>query len=272
MAYVTLQEFKNAPTGIDTMSIIPGGTQAQNDAELANVLERASAWANQITGQETLEATQDTDLRQVNANFRDGSIYIVPDATPIVSLVSVKCRVAGGEWETVDLANVEVYTNHFIIRRQSDALTALEYSAQARIPMQAEYTYVNGWANTTLQSAAIGGATTITPTDLTGMYDGQRLTIYDDANTEVVTVASVGASNAVLAKPLKFSHSTGAGVSALPASIKQAVILLAAYLIKERGSLSVSMNETSLQGIGRYKDAADVDIARELLAPFKKVL
>src|SRR5581483_4563891 len=44
--YVTVAEFKNAPTWLDVDDLIPGGIPEQQDAELFNVLLRASAWAD----------------------------------------------------------------------------------------------------------------------------------------------------------------------------------------------------------------------------------
>lgn len=273
MAYVTLKEFKNAPTGIDTNSIIVGASEAQNDAELGNILERASAWVNGLVGQETLVATRDTDTREARFNHRDGSVMVVPDALPIVTLEALKYRTPGTAWTTADIANVDVYDSYFVMRWNSMAyMDPMAHSAQAKTPVTVEYTYVNGYATSTLTIAAGINDSTIALEDATGVYVGQRLTIYDDDRTEKVTVKAVAGNVIEVEKPLKYNHAAGVGVSALPASVKQATILLAAYLIKERGSLSVSMNETSLQGIGRYKDAADIDTAKELLAPYKRVL
>ena len=43
-AYLTIAEYKNAPTAIDYSNLVNGGTSAQQDAELSTVIQRASSF------------------------------------------------------------------------------------------------------------------------------------------------------------------------------------------------------------------------------------
>ena len=130
-----------------------------------------------------------------------------------------------------------------------------------------QYTYINGYPNTVLTANASAGTSTITVKNVTGMV-GQTLTIYDADLTEDVVILSVLGNVVTLTAPTLFAHVIGIPVSALPDSVKQAAVLLTAYLIKQRGAIAVAMGETTIQGISRGSSSSDVDIAKELLRPF----
>ena len=125
---------------------------------------------------------------------------------------------------------------------------------------------MNGYPNTILNVGATAGTSSITVQNATGMV-GQTLTIYDSDFTEDVTILSVVGNIVNLTAPTMFAHLKGTAVSALPDSVKQATILLTAYLIKERGSMSISMGEQTMQGI-KQTTGTDVNIAKEMLRPF----
>jgi hypothetical protein len=133
------------------------------------------------------------------------------------------------------------------------------------IPIILHYTYVNGYPNTVLAEDASADTSTITVQNATGMV-GQTLTIYDNDLTEEVVISSVTGNVVTLASTMIFDHSAGVAVSALPDSVKQAAIILTAYLIEQRGALSISMGEQSLQGV-RGSAGSGVEVAKELLKP-----
>lgn len=284
--YITVKEFKNAPTGIDTYSIIPNGSQEQNDAELYNIITRASAWIDEICQVNTLEATTTTEFKEMTMNS-SGIIRVHPDNVPIVQIVdSVQYRVTPASgWIPLSINYIQAFERYFTIYNLSEMTvspalaqmfpsvgyaTPYRMRSLQKIPLTLQYTYINGFTNTLLKGGSSAGATSVNLVDATGAIVGQTLTIYEDDKTERFTVDSVAGDVLTTTKPLLFDHSNGVGVSALPASIKQACILLSAYFIKERGALAVTMNETSLQGVSRYKDAADIDTAKELLKKYKR--
>ena len=279
--YLTAQEFKNAPTAIDCSNIIPGGTQAQNDAELTNVIRRASSWINQICKMPTLEATLNTETKEVNMNTT-GLIRVHPDMIPIITLLdSVQYKVSPlNNWIPLTMTDINVFPRYFTVYNLAEMMinpqgvqpfSILPYRTpytkwrMKNIPITLRYTYVNGYPNTTLSTSASADAKYIVVKNVTGITT-QMLTIYDNDLTEEVYVESVNGNTVTLTTPLLYDHNSGIPISALPDSVKQAAIILTAFLIQERGSLSISMGEQSLQGI-KGSSGTGVDVAKELLKP-----
>ena len=83
-AYLTVQEYKDAPTSIDYNNLVVGGNQAAQDAELANVILRASSYMNEYLNQ-NLVADQYTETQRVRVNGQ-GFVALHPNNSPIVSL------------------------------------------------------------------------------------------------------------------------------------------------------------------------------------------
>lgn len=285
--YVTANEFKQAPTGIDT-STLDGtayGNQQAQDSALLNILRRASAWVDTIVQQESLEATVNTELKEVRMS-RDGRVNVHVDQVPIIALQSVQYRSHPREpYEQVDLNSIEVRDNWFTIydlfyntSLGQDLMSYVSYgdplyNRQTEIPLTVKYTYLNGWANTTLTAAASIGASTITVADSTGIVANQRLTIYDGASQESVVVIGVNGNVLTLSKNLVFAHAIGVGVSAIPEAVKQATVMLACSLIKDRGALAITMQETSVLNVNASPNkTGEVDIAKQLLAPYRRVV
>lgn len=284
--YVTLNEFKNAPTGIDPLSVIPGGTQAQCDAELTNVIMRASAWVNQYCQQQTLEATVNTEIKEVTMNHQ-GLIRVHPNNIPIIELVdSVQYRVTPTDpWIPLSIEYIQTYNRYFTIHNLKSTVMshdlslmypAYGYSTPGRmkslqqIPITLKYTYVNGYTHTFIKNGCASGGLTIDLVNPAGTYEGQMLTIFDNEKSETVTVESVNGNTIKLASALVFAHADNTHISALPATVKQAAILMCAYFIKERGALTISMGQTTPQGSGGGSFAADLNMAKLMLQKFKR--
>ena len=144
-------------------------------------------------------------------------------------------------------------------------------------PLFCQWTYVNGWANTFSTAVASAGATSITVTEAVGIYPGQSLTIWDGMNDEQVTVASTyttGSTTVTLASPLKNNHGVGVNISALPATVKQAVIHFVVGMIKERGQGGLVLNEIgepSAVTSRQMSAVEDMSAAYDLLDDFKAV-
>jgi len=282
--YLTVQEFKNAPTAIDCSNIIPGGTQAQNDAELTNVIRRASSWINQICKMPTLEATLNTEIKEVNMSTT-GLMRVHPDMIPIITLLdSVQYKISPlNNWIPLTMTDIEVFPRYFTVYNLAEMMISpqgvqpfsiLPYRSpytkwrMKNIPVILQYTYVNGYPNTTLSADASAGANYIGVKNVTGMVN-QTITIYDDDLTEEVMISSMTNGTVNLASPLQFSHTSGVAVSALPDSVKQAAIILTSYFIQERGALSITMSEQTLGGV-RNSSGNGVEVAKELLKPLTR--
>lgn len=286
--YVTVSEFKSAPTGIDTNNLDSSnaGVQLAQDIALTDILRRASAWVDNLCKM-TLQATINTETKECNAT-RDGRLVVHPDNVPIINLQNVGFKTSPNLGFTQqDMNSVQVYENWFAIYYLQTGFFAPSLAVQypefgyynpfqkqmlSDLPIIVQYTYINGYANAVLTDNAIGGTSTITVDNPTGFVPGTQFTLYD-MYEEQCTVQSVSGNVITLTSPLVFNHSEGISASSLPADIKQATILLASVLIRERGAVSLTMNGTQVQGVNsNYVKYDDVTIAQNLLKPYKRVI
>ena len=98
--YLTVAEYKQAPTAVDVDDLVGGGTQAINDAELYNVIARASSWIDTHCGQ-VLAATVDTDSLRTRVS-RDGMMHVHPRYWPVVSVQSASFGYAPNAMTSLD--------------------------------------------------------------------------------------------------------------------------------------------------------------------------
>jgi hypothetical protein len=281
--YLTLDEFKNAPTALDYGNLVQGGSSAAQDAELTNAITRASSWIDQYCNQ-ILGATVDTE--QQRSRLRpDGSVIFHPKYSPIVALISLNI---GSDMQNVttvpDPSIAWIEESQVIFPYANANLTwssagpiAFGAAASSRSPVFLNYTYVNGYANTTIATAASASATSLIVKNGTGIVAGQTLTIYDGVSTEQVTVASTytfGSNTVPLTSGLLYAHSVGVSVSALPAAVKQAAILMTSAFLKIRGDASLVLSVTTRPGEsipGSQMLGTDRAVAEELLKPFRRI-
>jgi hypothetical protein len=149
--------------------------------------------------------------------------------------------------------------------------------------------YTNGWPHTSLTADAAADATTLAVDDVTG-WVGASGFCYDGSATEQVAVTAVAADSPLplpngvgsaqtgpgtvtLSAPLAFAHEAGTLVSALPANVMQATILIATSQVLDSGIESISAQtlsgSTSLGGQG----VADlIGQIKELLNPYRRVM
>lgn len=298
-SYLTTSEYKRAPTGMDPTSLdyFSGlsDTSAQ-DAELANVIARASAWIDNFCQMpDGLYASVNTESAPVFIT-RDGYLRIKPENVPIIQLQSFQWKVyPTASWTVVDLSTVQVYDRHFEVMMwfpffngpaltvgNSYAypvsapylpyLTPTETAKVMDMEIITQYTYINGYPNTTLTANAALGANTITVDDATGIINGTIMTIYDGHNSEKITVQSVAGNVLTLTKPLIFAHNSGVAVSSIPADVKQACILITNYFLKEKGVNALVMDGPKNPAMQKYDDVKDIEIAKEMLRRYRRVV
>jgi hypothetical protein len=288
--YVSVSEFKQAPTAIDVSALDQtniGNVQAQDNALLA-ILRSASSWAANLCKINTFEATVNTEIKDLRIG-RDGKILVFPDNYPVINVQSVQYRTNPFmDFINIDLNSVETFDNRFSIYRFSTNFLSPNlilqpsyygytnpYTRQmfSDIPFTLKYTYVNGYFNSVLAVAGAIGDTIITVTNATGLSAGSDFTIYDGPNEEYCVVSSIDGNVITLTHPLLFAHAVGTSASAIPDDIKRATIILASILIKERGSMAITMTETvvSSTSIG-YNRSEDLSIAKQLLRPYVRTV
>ena len=82
--YISVAEYKDAPTSIDYDNLVVGGNANAQDAELARVILRATSYLNEYLNQD-LVASLTTETQRVRLNTQ-GFIALHPDINPIISL------------------------------------------------------------------------------------------------------------------------------------------------------------------------------------------
>lgn len=279
--YLTVQEYKDAPTSIDYNNLVVGGNQAAQDAELANVILRASSYMNEYLNQ-NLVADQYTETQRVRVNGQ-GFIALHPNNSPIVSLSAFSYGGDPNQLIALPDCSKAWFENQQLIIPLS-TLT-LNYSSQGPLsfggyaPRQqlfTQYTYVAGFANSTI-ATAVAAASTLTVTDATGFIAGEQYRIYDGAKSERIKIASnytYGSTTIPLTAPLIHSHSAGVAIGNLPTAIKEACILITTSFLKIRGDNSMTMNLTTqptmnIGNAGRY--SSEINLALDMVNKYRRI-
>ena len=286
--YVTIEEVLFSPTasGIDFNNLIENASDAVQRRALQELIVRASAKAdNYVMGAlGTLSATQSTENGRFRPN-RDGNIIVHPEFWPILEVVSFSAGALPGQGQQ----NIPLTTNNCFIERHQFIVTAatglgsitsigsLDMVGGAYNYRQenfCQYQYVNGFANGFLSANASSGATSFAVTNVLGMYLGQTLTIWDGMNDENVTISTINGSTLTLTSPLKYAHAPGVNISALPATVKQAVIHFVVAMVKQRGQGGLVISEIGEATNYTSKDVSGLtDNAQgmELLDDFRQI-
>ena len=281
--YLTLDEYKAAPTALDYGNLVQGGNQAAQDAELTNAITRASSWIDQYCNQ-VLAATLDVEQQRVRMR-PDGTLRIHPKYHPVVSLNSLAFGFYPGQSTTVqDLSGAWIEEQSIIfpisgtnLNWSSQGPLGFGFPSSPRAETYVSYSYVNGWPVTALTVASAVGATTLLVESGLGITAGQTLKIFDGAESENVVVAntySYGSSTIPLTTGTSYAHEVGDAVTSLPAAVKQAAILVTSAYLKIRGDASLVLAVTNAPGTqleGSQKVGQDVGHAMEILKPFRRI-
>jgi hypothetical protein len=281
-SYLTVQEYKNAPTSIDYDNLVVGGNAQAQDAELKNVILRASSFMDEYLNQNVV-ANRATETQRVRLN-NSGYIALHPNQSPVISLESF--YYGGAPTNLVQLPDPSQcwFEEQQILIPLSQMATT--YSSAGPLSFGpgigganqifVKYTYVAGYANTTVV-AGTAGASTIVVADPVGIIPGEMLRISDGSSSETVYVSSsytYGQATITLASPLLFTHAAGAAIGNLPNAIKQACILITTAFIKIRGDNSLTMNITTapqmgLPGSTRY--GGEIKLALDMVDKYRRI-
>jgi len=279
--YLTVDEYKNAPTSIDYDNLVVGGNAAAQDAELERVILRASSYLDEYLNQ-NLVANRQTETQRTRFTPQ-GYISLHPNQNPIISLEEFYYGPTPGLLNSLTDPSLAWFENQQIIIPISSM--ALNWSSQGPLafgggsPTQqifTKYTYVAGFVNNPIVSAT-AGASSLVVGRATGIVAGQMLRIFDGANSETVYVSSsytYGSTTVTLASPLVYTHAAGAVISNMPNAVKQACILITTAFIKVRGDNSLTMNITtqpsaSLPGATRY--GSEIKLALDMVDKYRRV-
>lgn len=279
--YLTVAEYKQAPTSVDVDDFVGGGSMALNDVELGNVLARASSWIDAHCGQ-VLAATLDTETMRGRVS-RDGFLRIHPRYWPIVSVDEVMFGSNPQMMQSLDVTTcwIEQMSVVFPLVAGNSAFFGqiqFNYIYQPLAEQFISITYVNGYANSLTTTTNTVGDVLLPVSDLVGFVPGQKFTIFDGASTEIVTVSSTfvpstGPGDVELAAPLLYAHDAGVSASALPPAVKQACIYMTNVILKSRGNSAIAMTPlTPNQVIGNNPNvSSDYSAAVDLLKPYRRI-
>lgn len=281
--YLTVAEYKNAPTAIDFDNLVVGGNSGAQDAELGRVILRASSFINEYLNQ-NLVARSYTETQRTRVTGQ-GYIALHPFYNPVISLSSFEystdplnlialpdCSVAYFEPQEITIPLSQVALNN-----SSSGPLGFGFGYSARSQVFTKYTYVAGYANTTLSAQANAAATSITVSSGAGIQAGAVLRIYDGASEEKVTVASTytyGSTTVPLTSGLVYTHAAGVAVGNLPNAVKEAAILVSTAFIKARGDNSLTMAITTaptrnIAGADRF--GSEIALALDMITKYRRI-
>ena len=299
--YVTVAEFKAAPTWLDVDNLIPGGGQNQQDDELFNVLLRASKWADNFCNK---RLGAHTAFEQFRTRIdRYGRVKIYPSDSPVRQVVAF----AYGPDPQL-MTTLTDFTQVWIEDAKGVIVSAIPFRGSffgslefGMIPVQGteifcQIQYVAGYACTALSVSAAANSSSLVVLDPTGFQapstpvtglsvslPGSTARIWDPAAEEAVTVASIASNTLTLASPLANAHTVNPGVagqvnvSELPPDIHQAVISMAVALmlredVSDEDPFAGTPGGPALRRSASGGAAAGLlDNAYELLEPYRRV-
>lgn len=283
--YLTVAEYQNAPTAVDTSQLIPNGTVGQNTQALTDVIARASSMADTLCFQ-VLAPTLEIENRRCRIR-KDATIAVKTKYWPILEvdtlssgprpdmLVPLTSADAALMWIEDPLVYAPAWSSG-TTTSPSFTIPPMTYLGDT---VYVQLSYLTGWPNTLVATGGVtAGSTTVTVNSALGIYGAPTntvLTFYDGVNTETVTVTAVAGNVLTLSTGLLFAHAAKVSLSALPPAVKEAVICLTSFTIKTRGAEAVVM--ASIAGPPRHTapmeggGEMELGMAAELLAPYRRV-
>lgn len=277
--YATAQEFLNHPTGLNVANLVSGGTQQAQTAELELLMRQASSQVDQWVYQ-PLYAHQKTETRYATPPVY-GTLRVRVKDGPLLQVVQAQSRSGSYDvWHVVPSAQIT------IIGPRDYVADDVYYSRiRGNPPFTVQTMYAAGYANALLTSNVAQGSTSISLDDVTGIQDGDTMTIYDGVSQESVQVSSVLAATTptvvsgvaqypgtvTIATPTLYAHGTGVRVSELPDAVSLAAIYACAWLIKERRAGGSAIMGGHVQPMN-VSSSEDMQLFRELLMPFRRVI
>lgn len=292
--YISLEEYEHAPTAVDVSTLTTPGYQTDQNIELANVIRRATAWANSLCHQ-ILAATLDVQTATDVYVRRDATVRLPCDFWPVRELDSFsagprRSAMTALTTSTSATADIDLIGRKVLVV----PVAGLAYQASgngfsyhgpigAGSRICCQWGYWNGWFHTTLGSTIAANVSTIPlTTTLPQSAAGTALTIVDGASTEIVTVDSTftGGTSLPLAAPTVNAHTFAAypastTITELPDDARQAVISLTSALIKTKGAesyvmASIAGQAPSTTALIASGGMVDLKVAAGLLAKYAR--
>jgi hypothetical protein len=250
--FVTVAEFKNHPTWLDTQLVPGSSSQSVQDDELRTILLMATESAENYCNQ-PIAAHIQTDYRTGYIN-RWGRLSFHAQHGPVRTVLSYSYGMQLGNVTSVSLPLWQPDGDHQVLidiggtnNTWVGSLGLGFNPPPTGTEMYTTLTYVAGYSNATLTGNALAGATTVTVTNPTGIFAGDVLRFWAPSIDESVVVASswqgqntypYTPASIPLVNPTVNAHSTGDGVSGVGADVHLAVIYIAVDGIQRWGTTS----------------------------------
>lgn len=223
--YVAPPEFMAYPNYLDLDDLIPGGTQAQQQAELFNSLLRASGLVDgYCRAKRGLDAHIATDVLSTRINPVTWEAAVRLKDGPLRQVLSIQIAPLGVPGATaVQVPATSAYLLDGMLRIPAPNAVP---GHRGRVVVTVQY--VAGWPVTTLAAPVAVGTEQLTPVSATGIMPGAVLRLWDPGVEEYVAVSALYQPGGVivpLAAPLASAHPAGVALDDLPLDIHEAVTL-----------------------------------------------
>jgi hypothetical protein len=281
--YLTVPTFKAYPTYLDLQNLRSGDTVlADQDAELTNILLRASVWAVGHCNQ-PLHAHSTTQNLRLRPD-RSGRLKWHPAHNPVKQVTALSYGYYPNQMQAItDLTGIWIEDDRQIIADVaplSVGFNALQFGPPSwSSEVYTTWTYLAAYVTTTLANNPTQGATSLQVTDPTGVIAGDVLRIWEPGVEEPVIVANTyvpGSTTVPLTTGLTHPHTAAAGISQLPADAQQAIVNYAvALLLRPDTSKDDAFPDAPVQPSTREEDSRKdgsglVAEAIRLLRPYRR--
>lgn len=288
--YITPAILTQADTGISWSTLVKGhANDAVTTAEQANICWRATEIADQYCNQ-VLRATMDTetlDAPSERVALLPNGICRIPVLArwPVIAINQVQVSLSNfpPEWATLDpsqyrVRNASTDTVSGAGAYGMDIAPGYVSWFGGRYGYQIQVQYTNGWPHATTTATSATGDTALSVDDTSGVLAGTKLTIYDGANTEDVTVSSAtavsGPGTVTLSTGTQYAHASGVLATALPSAIQQACIYIATFEALTRGATAIAI--PAVRGMSKAESGKPdpwlMEEAELILDKFKRVI
>jgi hypothetical protein len=281
--YVSVKEFRAAPTFLDSENLRTGQSPDYQDAELFNVLLRASAWADNFVSAGGFAAHTRTDQLRARSD-RYGRLRLNPDHIPVTAVSSLAYGATMSNLTTLTSPTVWIEDERQVVAELAGVSTwsgALQFGAPTSGDLFVRWTYTAGYATTNLAASTSAGATSITVGDATGITAGTVLRLWDPGKEEAVIVGSsyaAGSTTVPLAEAMTYAHAVTAGAggaigaSALPADVHQSIINYAVALLMRPDTTAEDQYPSTTVTSTTRRDDPRRDDASGLVTEAKRIL
>lgn len=278
--YLTIEEYRAAPTALATNNLVPGKDQATQDNELAAIIKRASTFLDN-TARQKLYATSARQNEQVR--IKDGYFVLRAYQDRVKSIDAFSW---GATPTSLTAAATPIPTSSYFVEENRVLFIAGAPGVQwvgslnmLATPISgsvwASWMYTAGWFTTRLAAPAIVGATTVTVEDPTGIQPGAYLRLIDGARVADAQVSpsyTPGSATVQLFSALLEAFPAGAGFTEVEGDAKEACILATSHYIKDRKSGGFVMAGQSAT-VDQTTDAQlgpDLERARQLALRYER--